>query len=216
MSSPGLRDRLQPLAVPSLAIGYSAGSLLGAFFVTSLFWLVDFSAVPLDLFVLSLYGNLHFGALGAAGGLLGAFALAAVAAWRRWQVDRAACIRAGGTLLLGAAVVIAGATLLIVSRRPTSLASPGTLLPILAGFGIVSGVSVMVFRKSVGRAGSALTLPVWALLAFAAFVLPPIFGLVRAPQGAVAEASRSVWPFIKVRIWVGPGRDARRGKLPDR
>ncbi len=54
-----------------LVVGFLAGALLGAVASCALFSLVDFSSQLGDLFVLSVFALVHFGAVGAAlaGGL---------------------------------------------------------------------------------------------------------------------------------------------------
>lgn len=157
--------------VRAAAIGCAAGAALGALLATAMLLLVDFTRVPRDLLVLTLYAVVPLGVAGA----LAAVLVAAILALRSPSHDPWAALRRLSILAFGAVAVVAFAGSWVVLRRPTVVFSAATLVPIAACAGVV--VWLAVRRSPAGRAGLA---PATAIaIALAAVVLPPLAGWLR-------------------------------------
>jgi predicted AlkP superfamily phosphohydrolase/phosphomutase len=163
------------------------GALVGAMAACGLFWLVDFTRVPSDLWVLSSLAVLHGIGLASLSAAVVATALTVLGRLGRRPLGRErVALHAFAALVAGLTfLVVAGAW--IVARRPTHVDSLATLLPILAAAATATWIAVRAPRWMQGRAWKA-----WPFVAvlLASFLLPPNLGLLRAspPADSSGEA----------------------------
>lgn len=177
---------LSNLLVPAIALGWGIGCLLGVAAVCGLFWLVDLSHRPRDLFILSFYANVIFGLAGAAFGI---FLAAAYSLWttlKRRPQRKGMFSRGLATFLIGVVVLVTGASVWAISRRPMDLSDPEIGLPLLAGIALVflaTGWAMWRVRGNPDQTPELKTLKVVGVaLATAGILVPPLFALALAPN----------------------------------
>ena len=168
------------LLAASVLIGVASGALLGAVVASCILVLADFTRVPRDLVLLTLYAVVPLAGLGgAAAGLLtlGALVFSGI---RGKPLSVEGFTRRLATLAFGSLALLVAAGAFIVARRPTLVVSLPTLLPILAGAALVVLATYAVGRgRPPGPGRPALRPRTTIAITLASLLLPPVLGFQR-------------------------------------